>query len=313
METKLFLGDCLKILSEIKTESIHAVVTDPPYQYLDTKIEHTAFDKPYNEEAFIEEIKRVLKPEGFILMFGRGVPFYRQAVLLSQYGFKFKEEIIWNKNKTSFPFLPLSRKHETIFIFTKKNGKIRSRKYPYMEHIENMATIEERLNKIEDTVKRLMTGLNNKDIFKSLLDFLETNKKEFVVKHVNNINKNKVYGVVPIEHYKCRKEISVLQELIYGRKEGSFIECPDVISETNLKVYYHPTEKPVRLMERLIQLVTDPSNVVLDPFMGSGSTGVASLNIDRKFIGIELDSKYFESAKKRINEKERELKSELKF
>jgi len=64
----------------------------------------------------------------------------------------------------------------------------------------------------------------------------------------------------------------------------------------------HPTQKPVALMEYLIKTYTNESETVLDFTMGSGSTGVACKNTNRKFIGIELDEGYFNIAKRRINE-----------
>lgn len=64
----------------------------------------------------------------------------------------------------------------------------------------------------------------------------------------------------------------------------------------------HDTEKPVELMKILIENSSNENDVVLDPFMGIGSTGVACINTNRNFIGIELDEKYFEIAKQRINE-----------
>lgn len=63
----------------------------------------------------------------------------------------------------------------------------------------------------------------------------------------------------------------------------------------------HPTQKPVALLEDLIQTYSNEGNTVLDFTMGSGSTGVACVNTNRRFIGIELDDKYFEIAKQRIN------------
>lgn len=63
---------------------------------------------------------------------------------------------------------------------------------------------------------------------------------------------------------------------------------------------FHPTVKPIKLMQYLINLVTPQNGTVLDPFMGSGSTGVAAKNLNRKFIGIELSEEYFEIAQKRI-------------
>ena len=65
---------------------------------------------------------------------------------------------------------------------------------------------------------------------------------------------------------------------------------------------YHPTQKPVKLLEDLIQTYSNEGNTVLDFTMGSGSTGVACINTNRNFIGIELDNTYFEIAKKRIDE-----------
>jgi DNA modification methylase len=62
----------------------------------------------------------------------------------------------------------------------------------------------------------------------------------------------------------------------------------------------HPTPKPVKLMERMILCSTDPGGVVFDPFMGSGSTGVACVNIGRRFIGIEIEPRYFDIACERI-------------
>jgi len=69
----------------------------------------------------------------------------------------------------------------------------------------------------------------------------------------------------------------------------------------------HPTQKPVVLMEYLIKTYTNENELVLDFTMGSGSTGVACQNTNRKFIGIELDDKYFEIAKDRINNSELKL------
>lgn len=69
----------------------------------------------------------------------------------------------------------------------------------------------------------------------------------------------------------------------------------------NRKNKLHPTQKPVALMEYLIKTYTNENEIVLDFAMGSGTTGVACKNLNRDFIGIELDEKYFEIAKERIN------------
>lgn len=64
----------------------------------------------------------------------------------------------------------------------------------------------------------------------------------------------------------------------------------------------HPTQKPLSLMKRCIEICTNPNDVVLDFCMGSGTTGVAAVNLNRNFIGIELDKQYFDIAQNRIKE-----------
>lgn len=73
------------------------------------------------------------------------------------------------------------------------------------------------------------------------------------------------------------------------------------ISNPSGKGHLHPTQKPVELMEYLIKTYTNEGETVLDFTMGSGTTGVACMNLNRKFIGIELDKNYFNMAKERIN------------
>jgi site-specific DNA-methyltransferase (adenine-specific) len=65
---------------------------------------------------------------------------------------------------------------------------------------------------------------------------------------------------------------------------------------------YHPTQKPIELMEILVKTYTNEGDWILDFTMGSGSTGVACVNTNRNFIGIEKDETYFKIAEQRINE-----------
>ncbi len=69
----------------------------------------------------------------------------------------------------------------------------------------------------------------------------------------------------------------------------------------------HPTQKPILLLEEIIKTYTNEGDLVLDNTMGSGSTGVACLNTNRNFIGIEKEEKYFNIAKERIEERSREI------
>ena len=91
-----------------------------------------------------------------------------------------------------------------------------------------------------------------------------------------------------------------LNNIITDNKDG--LRHPKTIQKFNRDRGYHPTQKPVALLEYLIKTYTNEGDTVLDNCMGSGSTGVACINTNRNFIGYELNEKYFEIAEKRINE-----------
>lgn len=79
-----------------------------------------------------------------------------------------------------------------------------------------------------------------------------------------------------------------------------FFYCAKASKKEKGKDNPHPTVKPIKLMEYLVKLISPKGSLVLDPFMGSGTTGIAALNLGRRFIGIEKEPEYFEVAKKRI-------------
>ena len=81
------------------------------------------------------------------------------------------------------------------------------------------------------------------------------------------------------------------------------IKCNNILNRSQtIMQTLHPTKKPVELLEYLIKTYTNKSDTVLDFTMGSGSTGVACIETNRNFIGIELDKEYYDIAKQRINE-----------
>lgn len=82
------------------------------------------------------------------------------------------------------------------------------------------------------------------------------------------------------------------------------------INHKDKKLYGHPTIKPLDITEKIIRNSSKENNIILDPFMGSGTTGLACLNINRNFIGMELDEKYFNIAKVRIGQRLEELQND---
>jgi len=94
-------------------------------------------------------------------------------------------------------------------------------------------------------------------------------------------------------------------ELVILASKGTPGKCyrhdiPNVIDSKRVKQTNHPTEKPVDLIELFLQVSTQPNDIVLDPFMGSGTTGVACAQLGRRFLGCEISPEYFTIAQKRI-------------
>lgn len=98
--------------------------------------------------------------------------------------------------------------------------------------------------------------------------------------------------------------------MVAHRKGGKLAWADYAVAQPNIismpapsgEFRVHPNEKPIKLVNRFIRLHTIEGQTVLDPFMGSGTTGVACAKMGRKFIGIEIEPKYFDIACKRIEE-----------
>jgi DNA modification methylase len=82
----------------------------------------------------------------------------------------------------------------------------------------------------------------------------------------------------------------------------NFIETPICMGNERIKEPPHPTQKPVRVLKHIINLASNPGDLIFDPFMGVGSTGVAALETGRRFLGAEIDKEYFQAASKRLSQ-----------
>jgi site-specific DNA-methyltransferase (adenine-specific) len=111
--------------------------------------------------------------------------------------------------------------------------------------------------------------------------------------------KNKDTGRICYGDYKT----IVTQNDTWGDSGGAsrFFYCAKASKKERGEGNNHPTVKPIKLMEYLIKLITPPNGIVLDPFFGSGTTGIAAVNLGFNYIGIELDEQYVEIARRRID------------
>jgi site-specific DNA-methyltransferase (adenine-specific) len=275
-------GDCVTLMKDIESESVDCILTDPSYLYL----KNQKLDRQFDENGFFEESKRVLKKHGFIVLFGRGASFYRWNTKLDDLGFKFKEEIIWNKRRVSSPCSPLARVHETVSIWS-RCGKINCSIVNYGE------AKAYRLDKITNDLKRLGSVMNMGKEFEKITKNLEL--KNQGIKPDIQVKQNLYKTTLTSPIIKGDVNTKVLWAMQNGAREQSIID-----ELRNLGKEIHPTQKPVRLLERLLSLVTKEGDTVLDGFAGSGSTAVACINSNRKFICYEIDDEYYSLAKNRI-------------
>lgn len=279
---QIYNKDCQEGIKCIPDASIDCILTDPPYLYLKGQ----KLDRPFDEERLFSEFKRVIKPTGFIILFGRGTSFYRWNMILAEQGFTFKEEVIWNKRRTSSPVLPLARVHETISIHT-ISGSINKSIINYGEAKAFS------LDKITEELKRLGAALNKGPQFHKIVENLK--KKNETGTYSDGIGHVGYATSFSSPYFKRHINTYVVESMLNGLREQSIIEE----NRTHFG-QIHPTQKPVRLLERLLALTTKPDDVVLDPFAGSCSTALACINSNRHFICYEIDEEYYHAGYERV-------------
>ena len=283
---QLYNEDNLEVMKRLPNESIDVICIDPPYLYL----KNQKLERPFDELKFFSECARLLTKNGFIVMFGRGVSFYRWNGILDSLGFTFKEEIVWNKRRITSPVLPLGRTHETIAVFSKGNGKINKVKIDVFEKYKFDP------EKIQRIANRLSTVFGNRKTFDLLKDYYATGEKKYYKSVDSSFNSTRSKES-NINQNRTIVDAVALEE---GSKEISII---DEVSDHYNTI--HPTQKPVRLIERLLALVIPQDKerkdiFVADWFGGSMSTIEAVNNMGMKGISTEIDEEYFLAGKKRI-------------
>lgn len=129
-----------------------------------------------------------------------------------------------------------------------------------------------------------------------MLKLIEKEKEPVLFETLKKIEKfKKIKNSITIDKYLKQQEKTLY--LKRGFLLQSVIKC-----NRELYSYKHPTQKPIKLMRILVKLVSKENDLILDPFCGSGSTGLACVMENRKFLGFEIDKEYFKIAQSRIKE-----------
>lgn len=310
--------DCLESMKYIPDDLVDLVLCDLPYGTTACSWDIIIpFDKLW------KEYNRIIQEYGTIILFG-SEPF--STKLRTSNLDMYRYDYIWIKNNCSnFQLANIQplKFHENISIF-----------YKDILHTEFSDIIKEQMNLQNISFKELSrlclskngneTGwLSNKikgtqiptrDQWQILCNYLNIkNDYEDIVKKLKQHTYN-------CDFVNCNV---VRNNKNKGGKLGHFSENNNNYTQYktnyNKSILYfdrvskpiHPTQKPVELLEWLIKTYTNENNVVLDNCMGSGSTGVACLNTNRVFIGIEKDKKYYEIAKQRLLDTISKNKSKL--
>jgi len=288
---KVIQADCIEVLRNLPDESVHLIVADPPYW----KVINEKWDYQWRTETdyinwcreWFTEAHRVLKKGGSFYLFGY---FRTLALLLTELvdknGFELRQQIIIDKGMRSM-------------------GGRATKNYKMFPNV---------------TESVLFLVKDSKPFIKEYLK-VQQKKKGYTSKQINEMlgvksNGGGMWSIYTgenvCEQTPTRELWEKLQKVLefdlpYEEIAITFnaqMGYTDVWTDINFysEKRFHPTQKPITLIERIIKASSDEGMIVLDPFLGAGSTAIAAQNLKRKYIGIELDEKYCEIAKQRLEE-----------
>lgn len=280
---ELVLGDCLAHLKRMQPDSIHLVVTDPPY-FLDGLDTDWKKDKPPKKKGVVgglpvgmkfdpkqglrlqdfirqfgDAVIKVMKPGAFAVVFSQPRLSHRMAVGLEDAGLEVRDLFAWH--------------------FT---GKAQFKAFS-MDHFVH------RMNHNERVKNRMLKALDGRKTpqLRPQFESMILLQKPKAGTHIDNWMAHKT-GLIDPEAKLNGNAPSTVMEVEKPKRE---------------RYNGHLTVKPVSLVEHLIQLFSLPNQIVLDPFLGSGTTAVACKNTSRSCVGIEIREDYLKIAKQRLREK----------
>ena len=284
---KLYNADCMRTMELLISEgiSVNAIITDPPYCFLDHKL-----DRRFDNQKFFKLAYEIIKKDGFLIFFGRGVENAKRMVLADVVGFKFKEEIVWNKKNTTTPYLPIGRMHEMIYIFSKGRAKINRIYFNAFDDIFNYDDYSY-IKILQDDINCIIASINKAKTYEDFLKIKEGHVKE------RHVSKFKIQGELL---YNNNRTFMRINKYSKGAILRSIINVSNEVKHKHPQI--HPTEKPVKLLQILIELIDNQQDnfTILDPFAGSCSQAIACYNLNKNFIGCEIDNEYFNAAVNRI-------------
>tara|TARA_R110002033_G_scaffold8593_2_gene29239 strand:+ start:2441 stop:3304 length:864 start_codon:yes stop_codon:yes gene_type:complete len=280
-------GNCLELMKKIADKSIDLFICDLPYGETNCK-----WDCKIDMEQFWLEFKRIRKSKRTACIHFCSTKFGYELIKSWEGGFKM--DMVWKKrNKTGglqSRHRPM-RNHEMVYFFYEQAPKYNRDTYHKRIQAKKEHNIEKdditmgKTSKMKDTMNQYFDPPNPASVIEPDNRINEKNKSG----HGWDIE----YMDKPrVAHFDPKLPVSILEE-----------DDPVTLFEST-KVFigkrHHQTEKPQDILEFFLKYWTDEGDTVLDPTMGSGSTGVACKKLNRKFIGFELNDDIYKTAVERI-------------
>lgn len=316
---QMYNNDCLSIVKQIPSCSVDLIYLDPPFftnrnfeMFFNNEI--MMFEDKWNKGIFqyldwlkvrLIEFYRILKNSGSIFFHCDIHASHYIKILMDQiFGFKmFRNEIIWKRhnahNNSKQGSRHLGKIHDTILHYSKTNNFVWNRIYEeysrdYVDKVYKY--VEKNSGKrfaLGDLTGPGGPGKGNPYFeFRGFFRYWRYNKEK-----IKNLDyEGRIFQ-------KDTKSVPLLKRYFDEMKGKEIQDIWDDISplrKNNKEFVGYPTQKPVALLERIIELSSNRGDLVLDPFCGSGTTLVAATNLSRNCIGIDINQDASKIAKKRI-------------
>ncbi|EAU4681821.1 site-specific DNA-methyltransferase [Salmonella enterica] len=299
MKYTTYHGDCLDVMPTLDPGSVDLIVCDPPYgtmkgASLDTwDAATTQWDVAIAPEVLFAACERVLRVNGALVLFAQE-PYTSRLITQAHDNLPFSYRLVWEKehfaNCLKVNRAPVSY-FEDVLVFFKKYEL--SLNHPMREYSRRVKAFT-RATAVQ--VGRVLGhgGANH---------FWRADSVQFSLPTRSTYDQlTAAYNLSAMPGFLTYDEMKLPQR-VFNLPPGKRYKS-NILKYARDREGYHPTQKPVALLEDLIQTYSNPGDIVLDFTMGSGSTGVACVNTGRRFIGIEKEQKYFDIAADRIDRAE---------
>lgn len=277
----LICSDNVEAMKKMDANSIEACITDPPYGM---DIAGVGWDHNVPPVSTWKEVYRILKPGAFVASFCSPEFYHRMAVNVEDAGFRPMDMVVWMVTTKMAKVNRLKPAHEPIFIAQKPfEGSI----------VKNFET--NGCGKIDTDNTRIPwdkkppTGWIKNGIKRRAFGKEVAKASEQTVKETEDANPSGRYPSNIIGHFD-------------NPEHQKYFYAPRATRKERGEYNDHPTPKPIDLMRYLIRVYSPKGGTVIDPFLGSGSTGIAALQENRKFIGIDLTQHYVDISERRIKD-----------